>query len=61
MNVPGPGSLREGLNRAVVKPNILMSDVPDGDTSIHRRGPQELYPVPVTWREGHAILWVENS
>lgn len=61
LDVLCPGTSREGLNRAVVDPYILVSYVPHGNTSIHRRGPQELYPLPVMVGEGHSILWVENG
>lgn len=61
MDVAGPGSLGEGLNRAVVNPNVLMSNIFDGNTSIQRCFPQELYPLPVRLGEGHSILWMENS
>lgn len=38
-----------------------MSDISDGNTSIHRFGPQKIYPLPVTTGEGHSILRMENS
>lgn len=44
----------------MVNPDILVGDVPHGNTPIHRRGPQELYPLPVVVRKGHSVLWMEN-
>ncbi len=45
----------------MVKSDILVSDVLHGNTSIHRRRPQELYPLTIMVRKGHSILWMEDG
>lgn len=61
LNVLGPGPLREGLHRAVVKADILMSNIPNGNTAIHGRGFQKLHSSLESVRKSHSELGMENS
>lgn len=61
LNAPCPGPLREGLDRTVIDPNVLMGHIPQGDAPVHWRAPQELDTLSVLVKKVRAVVWVEHS